>query len=222
MKTPLLLLNFNRPHHTEGLINNLRLIRPSHIYFAIDGPRVGREDDVENCRLVENTLNFIDWPCDIKLSKNKTNLGLRRNVKLNLDWFFNENETGIILEDDIRFGTDFFKYCNHALENYHTDHRVGVISGNNLMSHLKDYPRKLDDSFLCRIFHCWGWATWRDCWALYDDSIELDDNFFEHQLPLILKSDPMSRYLGLKNGDIIKITRNSQSSGEYIVYRCCM
>jgi DNA-directed RNA polymerase I, II, and III subunit RPABC1 len=42
------------------------------------------------------------------------------------------------------------------------------------------------------------------------------------QLPLILKADPISRYFGLKNGDIIKVTRNSPSSGEYIVYRCCM
>lgn len=44
----------------------------------------------------------------------------------------------------------------------------------------------------------------------------------KYQLPTILKTDPMSRYLGLKSGDIVKITRNSPSSGEYIVYRCCM
>lgn len=42
------------------------------------------------------------------------------------------------------------------------------------------------------------------------------------QLPLILKSDPVSRYFGLKSGDIVKITRVSPSSGEYFIYRCCM
>jgi DNA-directed RNA polymerase subunit H (RpoH/RPB5) len=42
------------------------------------------------------------------------------------------------------------------------------------------------------------------------------------QLPLILKSDPMSRYLGLKGGDVVRVTRNSPASGEYFVYRCCM
>jgi DNA-directed RNA polymerase subunit H (RpoH/RPB5) len=42
------------------------------------------------------------------------------------------------------------------------------------------------------------------------------------QLPLILKNDPISRYYGLKNGDIVKITRNSPSSGKYIIFRCCM
>lgn len=43
------------------------------------------------------------------------------------------------------------------------------------------------------------------------------------QLPLILKTDPMSRYLGLQSGDLVKITRNnSPSSGEYVIYRCCV
>lgn len=42
------------------------------------------------------------------------------------------------------------------------------------------------------------------------------------QLPLILKTDPVSRYLGLKNGDIVKIIRASPTAGEYIIFRCCM
>jgi DNA-directed RNA polymerase I, II, and III subunit RPABC1 len=42
------------------------------------------------------------------------------------------------------------------------------------------------------------------------------------QLPIILKTDAMAKYLGLKNGDIIKITRVSPTAGEYVVYRCCV
>lgn len=42
------------------------------------------------------------------------------------------------------------------------------------------------------------------------------------QLPHILKTDPMSKYLGLKNGDIVKIVRISPTAGEYITYRCCL
>lgn len=42
------------------------------------------------------------------------------------------------------------------------------------------------------------------------------------QLPIILKTDAMSRYLGLKGGDVVKVTRVSPTAGEYIVYRCCV
>lgn len=41
------------------------------------------------------------------------------------------------------------------------------------------------------------------------------------QLPLILKTDPMAKYLHAKPGNIVKITRYSPTSGEHIVYRCC-
>jgi len=44
----------------------------------------------------------------------------------------------------------------------------------------------------------------------------------KHQLPVILKSDPMARYLGLKSGDIVKITRDSPTAGEYVIYRVCV
>jgi len=44
----------------------------------------------------------------------------------------------------------------------------------------------------------------------------------KYQLPHILKTDPMSKYLGLKSGDIIKIQRTSPTAGEYIAYRCCL
>jgi DNA-directed RNA polymerase subunit H (RpoH/RPB5) len=42
------------------------------------------------------------------------------------------------------------------------------------------------------------------------------------QLPLILKTDAMAKYLGLKNGDVVRITRISPTAGEYVMYRCCV
>ena len=42
-----------------------------------------------------------------------------------------------------------------------------------------------------------------------------------HQLPIILKSDIMSKMLRLTSGDICEITRTSDKSGSYPFYRVC-
>ncbi len=42
------------------------------------------------------------------------------------------------------------------------------------------------------------------------------------QLPSILKTDVMARWLGLRSGDIVRITRYNDTSGLYYYYRCCV
>tara|TARA_B100001142_G_C14279585_1_gene634327 strand:- start:675 stop:1313 length:639 start_codon:yes stop_codon:yes gene_type:complete len=40
-------------------------------------------------------------------------------------------------------------------------------------------------------------------------------------IPLILKSDPSAMFYGVKSGDVVEITRTSETSGRYICYRYC-
>ena len=41
-------------------------------------------------------------------------------------------------------------------------------------------------------------------------------------IPHILESDPVAMFIGLRPGDVCKITRPSQSAGKIIVYRLCV
>ena len=42
------------------------------------------------------------------------------------------------------------------------------------------------------------------------------------QMPIISRNDAIARRLGLRHGDIVRITRHNDTSGTYYYYRCCV
>ncbi len=55
-ETPVLLLAFNRPEHTKKVLEVLRKVKPTQLYVAVDGPRLGRESDEQGCKAVRYLL----------------------------------------------------------------------------------------------------------------------------------------------------------------------
>lgn len=51
------------------------------------------------------------------------------------------------------------------------------------------------------------------------EEVLLEKNITEDQLPKILPNDPVVKAINAKEGDILKIIRNSETAGTFISYR---
>jgi hypothetical protein len=169
MNTAVLLLIFNRPNTTRRVFEAIRAARPSRLYIAGDGPRAGRQDDVQRCEEARTAATKVDWPCEVKTLFRETNLGCKRGPSEGIDWLFQHEEEGIILEDDVVPLDSFFPFCEELLERYRCDPRISMISGSNfIVGRLQSHESY---SFI-RYGHIWGWATWKRAWKDYDGEMK--------------------------------------------------
>jgi hypothetical protein len=168
MKTPVLLIGFNRPDMLAGLIDAIRPVAPTHVYVAIDGPRPDRPHDQDLVKRTREVVNEIDWECSVHRLEREENLGCKLGVSSAIDWFFGNVDEGIILEDDLRPDPTFFPFCEQLLERYRNDQRIFAISGCNYVpdSFIGSDQRYASYRF-SSVPHVWGWATWRDRWSDY-------------------------------------------------------
>ncbi|GGI79872.1 hemolytic protein HlpA [Polymorphobacter multimanifer] len=166
MRSPVLLIVFNRPEKTAAVMERLRAARPPKLYVAADGPRPSRAGEAERCAAVRSIATGVDWPCDVHTLFRDANLGCKHGVAGAIDWFFAHEPEGIILEDDILPTPDFFAFCDDQLERHRDDPQVGMIGGINLVaSHLPADGASWGYTGYPQI---WGWASWRRAWAHFD------------------------------------------------------
>lgn len=160
-----LMLVFNRPDVTRKVFEAVRQAKPPRLYIAADGARPNRPDDESATAEVRAIFNNIDWPCEVKTRFLTSNLGCRNAVSSAIDWFFANEEQGIVLEDDVLPSPAFFTYCDTMLERYKNDERVFSVVGNNLVEPWYQHP---ESYFFSKVFFVWGWASWRRAWQHYD------------------------------------------------------
>jgi hypothetical protein len=160
VNTAVLLLVFNRPDATARVFEAIRRAHPARLYVAADGPRPARSGDAALCAEVRRIVSAVDWPCTLKTLFRDQNLGCKRGVSSAIDWFFSQEERGIVLEDDCLPGASFFGFCEELLERFKDDPRVFAVQGNFFGS-----TRTPDASYLfSKMFYMWGWASWADRW----------------------------------------------------------
>lgn len=164
-QTPVLFVIFNRLSTAEKVFEAIRRLKPAKLYIAADGPRKGNEFDKENCPKVRKIVDRVDWDCELKTLFRDENLGCGKSVSGAIDWMFENEDRGIVLEDDCLPNEDFFFYCDELLQRYKDNPQIMAICGNNSNTR----PSAADVSYwYSSILHVWGWATWARAWKTYE------------------------------------------------------
>lgn len=167
-KIPILVTAFNRADHVEKAMDAIREYKPKRLYLECDGPRENKAGEREAVEATRQTmLNKVDWPCEVKTLFREENLGCAKAMNGAITWFFENEEYGIVCEDDIILSQDFFRFCEDILPRYINNEQVmEVVSRNH--SHRIDIPNSYVYSYR---YNCWGWASWRRAWKKMDMSM---------------------------------------------------
>lgn len=161
---PIALFVFNRLEHSRRTVDALRAnehAAQSDLFVFCDGAR-----DAKDASSVASVREFVDGITGFRsctVIERDKNLGLAASIIGGVSEVLRKRERVIVMEDDLVTSPFFLRYMNEALDYYEADDRVASIHG-------YVYPTvlPLPETFFLRGADCWGWATWRRGWALFN------------------------------------------------------
>ena len=201
MKTPVVLIIFNRPDLTRQVLEKIEDAKPERLFIISDGPRQAKVGEDLLVQKTRDIVKNVSWNCTVERKYSDSNLGCRKSVSSGLDWVFSRVDRAIILEDDCIPHPSFFPYCEELLERYKNDKNIAMISGNNFFGKNSNHS-SYDFSYHSLI---WGWATWRRAWNLYHQAEDKGAAYFDTNYIELNKRMKKNRLLSIKQTLLGKI-----------------
>lgn len=162
---PIVLFVYNRPVHTrrtvEALLDN-ELAAESNLIIFSDAAK--NEEAVIRVEEVREYIKNIKGFKEVQVVKREENLGLASSVIQGVTEIVNKYGKLIVLEDDLITSSNFLTYMNNCLDLYNLEEDVISIHG-------YVYPvnfRIPEKTFFLKGADCWGWATWKRGWDLFE------------------------------------------------------
>jgi hypothetical protein len=175
---PIVLFTYNRPWHTKQTVEALQknmYAEQSHLFIFSDGPKT--EKDEPKVKEVREYLKTIKGFKNIEIIERDKNWGLANNIIDGVTKVVNQYGRVIVLEDDLVTSPYFLKFMNDGLDIYEEEEKVISIHG--YVYRIKGLP----EIFFLRGADCWGWATWKRGWDLFEkDGKKLLDELEKRKL----------------------------------------
>jgi hypothetical protein len=131
---------------------------------------MNRPNDAGLVRQTQDLVSEITWDAEIRTRFRDSNLGLRRAVVDAVTWANSEYGKVVVLEDDVRAGTQLLDFLNYNLIGHEANQKIAHINGYNLVH--KEHLTNPDHASRLSIYpDSYAWATWDRAWQKYDDSL---------------------------------------------------
>jgi len=169
-KSPIALFVYNRPLHTQRTIESLQkneFAIESDLFIYSDGPK--NEAARDQVMAVRKYISGVSGFKSVTVCDRNENLGLARSIITGVTEITNKFGRVIVMEDDLISSPYFLRFMNEGLEFYENEERVISVHG-----YIYPVAAKLPETFFLKGADCWGWATWKRGWDLFEaDGVKL-------------------------------------------------
>lgn len=161
---PLAIFAYRRPAKLRACLQYLAQCpeaKHTSLTVFVDGPKTN-----DQIAKVEQTIEVARGATGFKnvtvISRKKNN-GLSNSIIGGVRLILEKEPSLIVVEDDLEVAPGFLTYMNSALQIYKDSPQVISVHG-------YCYPttQELSATFFLRGADCWGWATWRRGWELFN------------------------------------------------------
>ena len=161
---PIVLFVYNRPWHSQQTIEALQkneLSSESELFIYSDAPKA--EKDQEKVQEARDYVHSIGGFKKITIIERVENWGLANSIVDGVTAIVNQYGKIIVLEDDLVTSPYFLRYMNDALNLYANNEEIISVHG-----YVYPVKEKLPEAFFLLGADCWGWATWKRGWELFN------------------------------------------------------
>lgn len=192
---PIALFGYNRPEHTARAIEALAkndLARESELNVFCDGAAVPEDETAVG--QVREVARRAEGFREVRVVERDRNLGLAQSLISGISETLEREDRIIVLEDDLVTSPHFLRFMNDGLERFAGSEKVLSVCGYRF-----PVEGSLPDAYFLPGAFCWGWATWRRGWDLYEyddrrllEEIDQRDLIYEFDF---MGSDPLTKIL---------------------------
>jgi hypothetical protein len=157
---PALILGYSRPLGIQELLTSLIGSGVDTIYISIDGVKNSeRNDSHQEIKKIVASFRIKEPGVQIALRLGNKNYGAGIAVVSGIDWFFKNENVGMILEDDLRISKSLPSYFDYLITSRNILSEFSIITGTNYANNNSQFSFSTYPII-------WGWATSSSNWKL--------------------------------------------------------